>query len=164
MKRLLALSLSALWLGLSVGVHAPAEAASASPATSTARTVLDSGWKSFSVGSRWQRLGSFHSDQGMLLTITDAFCTGDVFAVRDNGQLLGTTPAVPSNGCRSPHMSRPWRALAEDAYSHGTFMLRPGVSHEIHVRLAVNPFGGAGAYYRLDSPGPMWGRIHSTIR
>jgi len=162
-KRHLALWLSALSLGLFAGVQAPAAGSSSSGTMSTAAIAIDSGWRSFGVDSRWHRLGTFRSDQAILLTITDAYCTGDVFAVRDNEEVLGTTPAVPSNDCGRPHISRPWRALAEDAYSHGTFVLRPGLRHEIHVRLVVNPFGSAGAYYRVDSPGPMWGRIHSTI-
>ena len=128
---------------------------------SAADTGIDSGWRDLGWGRRTVTLGRFTSTRPVLLTVTDAFCRGDVFKLWDGDRLLGRTSAAPIDDCAPPLIRRPWRALRDDSYSHGSFVLRPG-THVIRLRAVVNPYGGGGAFFRLDSPGRMWGVLRSA--
>ena len=84
-------------------------------------------------------------------------------AIRDNRELLGTTSDVPKAKCNRDDIDKAWPALASDRYSNGTFLLKPGRTHHLEMRLTVDPFGGAGIFVRVDSPGAVWGTIHRTL-
>ena len=89
--------------------------------------------------------------------MTDISCRGDRFEVFDFGRSLGTTSAVPA-GRQCPDVQEvndPAIAFLDPTYSHGTFVLQPG-DHAITIRAVVRPFGGGGAYLRVDTlPLPM---------
>jgi hypothetical protein len=155
---LAALSLAALALAMGVPGQATAETSAKG-----ANLSVDSGWHHASASSKWQPLATVTSNRPLLLTITDAYCEGDVMAIRDNGLLLGTTSDVPKGKCGRDDISKPWLALASDRYSNGAFQLKPGRTHHLQIRLTVNPFGSAAVQVRMDSPGAVWGTIRKTL-
>ncbi|MCU0299719.1 MAG: hypothetical protein MUF33_14555 [Candidatus Nanopelagicales bacterium] len=169
-KLLIALSCAALTLAVAAPSHAvAARDGDNEPGRATAtlakraNLAADAGWRTAGVDSRWGHLATVTTKRPVLLTITDAFCEGDVMAVRDNGKLIGTTSDAPRGRCSRDDIGRPWPALASDRYSHGAFLLKPGRTHHLEIRLTVNPFGGAGVFVRMDSPGAVWGRVHRTL-
>ena len=66
----------------------------------------------------------------LVVTVTDAFCGGDRFTVSDGVTTLGTTSAVPVEGCPGTDIADPDLALANPAFSHGSFVVGAG-SHSI---------------------------------
>ena len=79
--------------------------------------------------------------------ITDCFCTGDVFQVRVDGVVIGTTspsPVDPDCQRGGGDLDACW---ADPDYSKGTFQLGPG-SHELQIEVVQNPFGSGGAAVR----------------
>ncbi len=138
---------------------AGADAVGSSPHTTDA--VVNSGWRRFFWDGHTITLITFRSTRPTLLTVTDAFCRGDVFRLWDGQRLVGDTSGVPADGCAGPAIERPWRALQDDSYSHGSFVLRPGM-HVIRLRAVVNPYHGGGAFFRLDSPGQVWGVLRAA--
>jgi hypothetical protein len=85
----------------------------------------------------------------VVLTITDAFLSGDQFEVFDFGVSLGLTSSPAGSGlvdCGDD----PVVCLGTSGISHGTFALAAGV-HAITVRVASSDGGGAG--YLLVSGG-----------
>jgi hypothetical protein len=133
-------------------------AGSASAATPIA---VGDGWHSFTwVGGNGapitQNPFTFFYPGFSIVTVTDAFCAGDVFSLTDNGRALGSTSSVPVNAaCNAPSNFTPDSAMLERSYSHsqGNFILGPG-PHALSLRAKVSPFGSGGAFLRVD---PLFG-------
>jgi hypothetical protein len=91
---------------------------------------------------------------GALLTITDAFMSGDAFEVFDNAVSIGSTPLVASGlyGGDDPAVT-----VLNPAFSHGTFVLGAG-DHSITIQLIDMISPGAG-YFRVDGAVPAPGAI-----
>lgn len=86
---------------------------------------------------------------GVLLTVTDAFISGDAFEVFDYGVSIGSTPLVPHDiiGGSDPAIT----SLSPD-FSHGIFLLGAG-DHSITIKL-IDMWGAGAGYFRVDSAGP----------
>lgn len=87
---------------------------------------------------------------GALLTVTDAFMSGDAFEIFDNAVSIGSTPLVTHgiSGSSDPAVT----SLSPD-FSHGIFLLGAG-GHSITIKL-IDAWGASGAgYFRVDSAGP----------
>jgi len=129
------------------------------PATNV---TVDAGWQEFitdgiGIGSTkgpW----NFTSTTVVKITVTDAFCHGDEFAVYDNNTLLGeTSKVVPDVVCSFrlyfPASARADAAILDHGYSQGTFFVAPG-EHSldfVNTVLWNATAAGTGAYFRLDS-------------
>ncbi|HEY0522128.1 MAG TPA: PEP-CTERM sorting domain-containing protein, partial [Stellaceae bacterium] len=130
-------SLAALALGLAAG------AANATPLTA------GGGWASFSfggVGSSWDQDFTFSGPA--TLKVTDAFLSGDQFAVYDHGVLLGNTSVPGSVGDQAGADYD--TAYADPRWSHGAFTFGAG-AHDITGLAILSPFGGGGAAVELVS-------------
>jgi hypothetical protein len=91
---------------------------------------------------------TFTSDGAAVVTITDAFCPGDVFRVSEGATVLGSTS--PSSGATcAPGTFDPDAALSNPVYSSGRFAVGAG-AHAIDVVASASPWGGGGAYVRVD--------------
>jgi trimeric autotransporter adhesin len=87
----------------------------------------------------------------VVFSVTDAFCRGDRFTISDGATTLGTTSAVAVMACPSPgDTADPAVAFTDPSYSHGTFALAAG-SHSIGIVVSTSPFGGGGAFRRVDA-------------
>ncbi|MEJ8568911.1 IPTL-CTERM sorting domain-containing protein [Elongatibacter sediminis] len=103
--------------------------------------------------------GPFTFDGSYCVYVTDAYATGDEFAVYDNGELLGNTSAVAGG---DGFTGDPDVAFADPAYSSGVFPVGPG-SHSITIEVTANPFGGGAAYIQVvDCPADA-GENRTTI-
>lgn len=85
---------------------------------------------------------------GVSLTVTDAFNRGDTFEIYDNGHLVGSTSAVPSNptSCGSD----PVPCSVDPTVSHAVIDL-PGGPHSITIKAATSPYQAGAAYFRLEA-------------
>lgn len=84
------------------------------------------------------------------LSITDDFVPGDQFNVYDNGNLIGTTPAVPSG----PDVEvGPDAAYLDPTYSSGSFEIEGTGFHEISIELIGASLTGGRGYIRVDTGG-----------
>lgn len=150
---------SALLVAASVSVPAQAAEPANGPASGgiaaakvTNDSPVGSGWQVFYFGyGPSQPTFTFETQTATRVTITDAFCKGDAFTVYDSGTALRTTPTVPAPGCLADDTSDPDVALRDPAYSHSSFILKPG-THAINIAATVNPYGSGGAYIRFDFP------------
>jgi hypothetical protein len=123
-------------------------------ATTTATQSLAFGvWTEFSFDQTGTATAAFtfFSRSPVLLRVTDAFCRGDEFRVLDHGYPIFNTSAVATDpSCDdSPFVGGPWEAWRDQTYSKGRFLLEPG-SHRVKVRVTDSPFGGGGAFIRID--------------
>jgi hypothetical protein len=123
-------------------------------ASTAAAAALTAGtWQSFTFGVTGSTASgspfTFTSPTTAVVTVTDAFCGGDRFTVSDGATELGTTSAVPVEGCPGTNISDPDLALANSAYSHGHFVVGAG-THSIGVIVSTSPYNGGGAYIRYD--------------
>lgn len=84
---------------------------------------------------------------GVALTVTDAFLKGDTFEIFDNGHLVGSTSAVPSNP--SSCGSDPVPCSTDPTVSHATINL-PGGPHSVTIKAATSPYQTGAAYFRID--------------
>lgn len=144
MRNLLKLASAMVALGLSsVTAHA------------TAITV-DSGWVPFSFGAVGSGASgqpfTFSSAGTTTLTVTDAFLSGDRFEVFNFASSLGLTSAPTSSGVDI--FSNPDGALLDPQWSSGSWVLGAG-SYSITITTVASPFGGGGAYLRVDSGGTV---------
>jgi hypothetical protein len=87
---------------------------------------------------------------GVRLTVTDAFSSGDVFEVFDFGVSLGTTSASATghSGGSDPAIS-----VLDSAMSSRVFDLEPG-DHSITITPTASPSGSGAAYFRIDRINP----------
>lgn len=114
--------------------------------------AVDSGWVEFSFGD----VGSsfigepftFTLSQAGILTVTDAYLSGDRFQVFDNLISLGLTSNPTTT---SDQINADYDAAAADArWSTGIFGLAAG-SYSITGIVTVSPFQGGGAALRVDT-------------
>ena len=86
---------------------------------------------------------------GALLTVTDAFISGDAFEIFDNAVSIGSTPLVTHgiSGSDDPAVT----SLSPD-FSHGIFLLGAG-DHSITIKV-IDLWGPGAGYFRVDSAGP----------
>lgn len=83
---------------------------------------------------------------GGFFTITDAFLSGDAFAVFDFGVFIGGTPSVAVGAdCGND----PVLCLADPAISHAVFSLTEG-DHSITIIARESPFNIGVGYFRVD--------------
>jgi hypothetical protein len=81
-----------------------------------------------------------------VISVTDAFDYGDVFAVYDFGALLGqTSPSAALTGS----ISDPNIAWTDPGYSHGAFTVGAG-NHDITMVAVASPWGGGRGYIKVD--------------
>lgn len=78
---------------------------------------------------------------GNLLTVVDAFVTGDQFEVFDFGVSIGLTSAPADGDCGDD----PVPCLTDPNASKGGFLLAPG-DHSISIVPVLSPGGGGSAY------------------
>ncbi len=102
----------------------------------------------------------FFSSSPARLRVTDAACRGDEFRVLDHGYGLFDTSTVGTDpSCNDvPALSTGSAAWLDQSYSKGSFLLGPG-AHSITIRITDSPFGGAGAFLRIDKR-PLTGSSH----
>jgi len=75
------------------------------------------------------------------IEVTDCYCAGDVFQVRVDGVVIGTTSAVPDEDDCVPSSSDFDACFASPDFTKGTFYIGSG-THEIQVEVIQDPFGG----------------------
>lgn len=163
MKRFLVVSTVVLVMAIGAGAS-PNGFAPRQPQDPEALQALDpiaigGGWSTFS----WflqalpgNAVPTFEFNGSGVVTVVDAFCTGDRFQVYDNGVLLGiTSPAQPPD-CEFPEATDdPDVALTlPQFYSQGTFTVGGG-AHSILVEV-VESYGepgeySGGAFIRVDA-------------
>jgi len=117
---------------------------------STAITPAN-GWVQFGFGG----VGSSFSDDftfngPVTLKVTDAFLSGDQFAVYDNGVLLGDT-STPTIG--DDVGGNYDAAYADSNFSHGSWVLGAG-AHDISGLVLQSPYGGGGAALQIAAGVP----------
>ncbi len=88
---------------------------------------------------------------GLILTVTDAFTSGDQFQLFDFGVLIGTTsfvaPSVADCG------DDPAVCLANAGISHAQFALGAG-NHSLTLVPTISVDGGGAGFLRADVPEP----------
>lgn len=117
----------------------------------------------------------------VVLSITDAFVTGDQFEVYVDGALVLATPAVPAGAGPEIQPSVPGSALpypdqatvdaafASPLYSHGSVVLLGG-DHLVNVKDVAFPLGfpGAGFALRATAATPVrprtWGALKNLYK
>jgi hypothetical protein len=124
-----------------------------------AAAVIGADWEPFSFGNVGSIVGPFEftSDGAAILSVTDAFCRGDEFLVRDDGVTLGTTSESDSAaGCGGPtDVSDPDAAFSDATYSSGSWVVGSG-THSVIIEVIESPWEGGGAYFRVDrAPTPL---------
>lgn len=83
------------------------------------------------------------------LNITDLACSGDRFALYDNGVFLGDTSKPVFNNCSS-NSTNPNYTQFQGNWSHGYFDLLPGW-HNISIIPVQSPYAGGYGALRVDS-------------
>ncbi|MBU0729521.1 MAG: PEP-CTERM sorting domain-containing protein [Proteobacteria bacterium] len=121
--------------------------------------TADSGWEEFyfgNIGDHWtlnntgfgdQVWFDFTLDSAAILTVTDAFDSGDQFDVFDGLTGLGLTSVPVIGGFIGDDYDA---ASANASWSTGSWMLAAG-TYSITGYSAVSPFGGGRGALRLDS-------------
>lgn len=124
----------------------------------TTDTVLEmnNGWQPFYFGPNdtWalpsNTSGAFYTNYRIptVIRITDAFKTGDRFALYLNGTFLGNTSIATIN--TTTYTTFPNEAWIQANYSHGEWLIPAGLHRfTIKVLESVDPLG-SGAYIRAD--------------
>lgn len=112
---------------------------------------LDSGWFKFFFGQANEETAytfAFDYDDYVLISITDAYCTGDAFDLYKDGSYLITTPRVPTDGCKR-WTDDPDKAFTDPNYSNTKFML-PG-KFNMTIWTKDSPYQGGAAFIRADT-------------
>lgn len=151
-------------LAAALGAAALAVVAVGGPAQAATTVEVDAGWQSFITGGG---VGGgtiagpyeFTSNSLTKVTVTDAFCHGDEFAVFDNGDHLGDTSEIAPEDHTCPFQlffpadARADAAILDPTFSQGVFFVAPG-EHSLDFvnKVMWNDVStGTGAYFRLDS-------------
>lgn len=93
------------------------------------------------------------------LNITDLACSGDRFAIYDNGIFLGDTSVPVFNNCSS-NSTDPNYTQKHSNWSHGSFELLPGW-HNLSIVPILSPYGAGYGAIRVDSvEGPSPCTVH----
>ena len=118
--------------------------------------AINEEWQPFFFGSAgtWalasNTSGAFYSNYTVpaIIRITDAFKTGDRFALYLNGTFLGNTTLSCSN--YDSYTIYPNEAWVQSNYSHGEWLIPPGMHRfTIKVLKSADPLG-SGAFIRAD--------------
>ena len=102
------------------------------------------GWIDTNDGSALDFAFTIGAGQHGLLTVVDAGFAGDTFTITSGGNVLGTTSAVPAGDTNGALVFDFDAALANPAYSHGTFTLGAG-TYSISGSLLASVMGVDGA-------------------
>lgn len=120
-------------------------------AVSAQATTLNVGddWTYFSFGgegSSWSDTFEFTLTDTAVLKVTDAYLSGDQFAVYNFGSLLGLTSVPGSTGDQigSDYSA----AFADSRWSSGAYVLGAG-TYQISGTTVLSPFGSGGAGIQL---------------
>ncbi|KAJ3367478.1 hypothetical protein GGF31_007480 [Allomyces arbusculus] len=134
-----------------------AAAAAAVPATvadttiaTTPVTAIDA-WTYFSFGDTGSSTDTYSvtmQDEGCLI-VSDAYCSGDQFAVAINGTDKGLTSTPVGAWCNVAVGDDVESALAKPEFSKGYFPLPPGTS-TYNITVAYTQ-GGGGAFFKISS-------------
>jgi hypothetical protein len=103
---------------------------------------------------------------GGVLQLTDSYCPGDRFRVRDNGQALRPTIDVPNLGCQDEiHADGPEESVGDLRWSQATYFLPRG-EHQIVVNVLRNAAGtvDGGGFFRSSVPVTITGPAVSSDR
>jgi hypothetical protein len=116
-------------------------------------SVINAGWQEFNWFEDGYAIQTFSvtTTRAIRVTITDVLCTGDAFAVTSGERVLIVTPSVTADCGYEGFTGDPDVALMDPAYSHGSFILRPG-TYELSIQAVENPFGSGTGYIRFDFP------------
>ena len=90
---------------------------------------------------------TFTAPGGARLTVTDAFNSGDQFAIFDFGALIGLT-SLPVGGADCG--DDPIPCLANPSMSHGVFALGVG-NHSLTLIPRLSPDGGGSGYFQVTA-------------
>lgn len=150
-------------------------------AAATAATIGPDGFGGWMAIPPQTDLYQVSSGGPVVLSITDAFVTGDRFEVYVDGALALTTPAVPAGAGPeispdAPGLPVPFvdqasvnAAFASPIYSHGNVVV-PGGNHLINVKDVAFPPGTSGAGFALRAavatpvrPG-TWGALKNLYK
>ena len=118
---------------------------------SSAATVLSPAvWDEFyfyGAGTVVEETWEFDLPAGYSLYVTDAFLSGDQFAVYNDGVPLGLTSYVPTGigGYKDPQV-----AYDSGLFSRGEFPLSAGYYGNIHLLVELSPHGSGGAFIKID--------------
>ena len=109
----------------------------------TINLVTDAGWERFAfgaIGTTPSREYSFTLAANAILTVVDGFFAGDVLEVFANTVSLGQTSAPGASGTN--HGMNFDAALADSAFSSGSFILGPGSYNVTFAVLQRSPGNG----------------------
>ena len=114
------------------------------------KVQVGGGWERFTFGN----VGStesfcFQSKQSMTLKITDYFCTGDKFAVYDNGVHIGDTSPTHFDECKTSTGDADF-AFEHGAWSSLSYALAPG-HHNVTIKVLASPYKEGYGAIRVDS-------------
>lgn len=117
---------------------------------SAATVLYPAVWDDFyfdGAGTAVEETWAFDLPAGYSLYVTDAFLSGDQFAVYNDGVLLGLTSYVPTgaSGFYDPQVS-----YDSGLYSRGEFPLSAGYYGNIHLLIELSPHGSGGAFIKID--------------
>ena len=101
---------------------------------------------------------TFASSDPVLVTITDAFFSGNSFELFDFGTPIGATPSTALGYYCGDD---PATCALDPNFSHGVFSLAAG-GHALTIDAVDSPFGGGAAYFRVD-PQPAAAPEPATI-
>lgn len=114
--------------------------------------ALNGGWYSFQFGQANTEAPShfvFQLSAPALFKITDYFCSGDRFYLKDSHKYLGPTGQVSFDDCKSNTTNPDYAFAHPDVFSVGSYRLEVGW-HNISVKVLQAPFGGGSGAVRLD--------------
>lgn len=106
-------------------------------------------WRSFTftgVGTVALKSTRNFGANGGFLDVTDAYLTGDIFTISENGTVCGDTSPAANLGS-GVWTNDPDVAFADSRWSSGRFWFPPGV-HTITITVAASPWGSGGAFWR----------------
>jgi hypothetical protein len=83
---------------------------------------------------------------GAMITVQDAFLSGDQFTLYDNGVNVFTTsdPTLGGSYCDNPNL-----CMSDLHFSTGAIELGDG-NHSLTFRVVTSPFDGGSAFFRAD--------------
>jgi hypothetical protein len=115
--------------------------------------TVDNAWHSFTfgdVGSSWDQTFDFTISGPTLLKITDAYLSGDQFAVFNFATLLGNTSIPTSIGVSNADYDY---TFSNPTWSSASYLLAAG-TYSISGTAIASPFGSGGAAIQLAAAVP----------
>jgi hypothetical protein len=148
----------ALLLGASIAAGVPVHAAGSNSTGSGTpgdpALVVNTGWQEFDWvggdGTFAVQDFTFVNNTPQVVTVTDALCPGDRFAIYDNGVFVANTSVPGESSCAVPDFTfSPDQAYADNNFSHGVIVFGAG-SHDITIQAITSPFASGSGFIRLD--------------